>query len=42
MIYCVNADTEILGLYAPETRRALSQQMSAMARLGILTKQERN
>ncbi|NVM23400.1 MAG: ATP-binding protein [Desulfobacterales bacterium] len=35
MSYCVNSDTEILSLYAPETRRALSQQMSAMARLGI-------
>jgi len=35
MSNCVNSDSEILALYAPETRRALSQQMLAMTRLGI-------
>ena len=35
MSQCVNSDSEILSLYAPETRRALSQQVLAMARLGI-------
>lgn len=35
MIRCVSSDTEILNLYASETRRALSLQMTAMARLGI-------
>lgn len=35
MSYCANSDGEILNLYAPETRRALSQQMLAMAKLGI-------
>jgi hypothetical protein len=37
MSYCINSDTEILSLYAPETRRSLSQQMLAMARLGIFS-----
>lgn len=32
---CVNTDAEIVDLYAPETRRALSQQLRAIARLGI-------
>ncbi|MGD1119507.1 MAG: ATP-binding protein [Dehalococcoidales bacterium] len=32
---CINSDTEILSLYAPETRRALSQQLLAISRLGI-------
>ncbi|OQC18255.1 MAG: AAA-like domain protein [Firmicutes bacterium ADurb.Bin080] len=35
IIKCVNSDTDISDLYAPETRRALSQQIMAMTRLGI-------
>ena len=35
MTTCANSDIEILNLYASETRRALSQQLSAIARLGI-------
>lgn len=35
MIECANLDVEVISLYAPETRRALSQQLTAIGRLGI-------
>lgn len=35
MNLCINFDKEIINLYAPETRRGLTQQITAMSRLGI-------
>jgi hypothetical protein len=35
MLTCINSDNEILNLYAPETRRSLSQQLTATTKLGI-------